>query len=92
MSWAAADQPKCRESQTEGVIETVIKPRPKDIGAFEVRRCLPSSARATVGPFVFFDEMGPAVLPPGIGLDVRPHPHINLATLTSLFDGAIHHR
>ncbi|MEO1335105.1 MAG: pirin family protein [Myxococcota bacterium] len=92
MSWAAVEQPKCREVQTDGIIETVISPRAKDIGAFEVRRCLPSSKRASVGPFVFFDEMGPAVLAPGVGMDVRPHPHVNLATLTYLFEGAIHHR
>ena len=73
-------------------IETVIVPRTRDIGGFEVRRVLPSSRRRMVGPFVFLDQMGPAVLPPGKGLDVRVHPHIGLATVTYLFDGTIIHR
>jgi len=73
-------------------METVIVPRARDIGAFEVRRSLPSSQRQMVGPFIFFDQMGPAVLSDGQGLDVRPHPHIGLATVTYLYDGCIHHR
>jgi hypothetical protein len=73
-------------------IETVVVPRTSDIGNFEVRRALPSAQRRTVGPFVFLDEMGPAVLPAGIGIDVRPHPHIGLETVTYLFDGSIMHR
>ncbi|UCH74818.1 MAG: pirin family protein [Rhodospirillales bacterium] len=73
-------------------IETVIVPRTRDIGGFEVRRVLPSSRRRMVGPFVFLDQMGPAVLPPGKGLDVRVHPHIGLATVTYLFEGTIVHR
>ena len=64
----------------------------KDIGGFQVRRLLPDLRCRSLGPFVFIDEMGPAELPPGQGIDVRPHPHINLATLTFLFDGAIAHR
>jgi len=74
-------------------IETSIVPRTRDLGGgFEVRRVLPSGERRTVGPFVFFDQMGPTVLPAGRGLDVRPHPHIGLATVTYLFDGEIIHR
>src|SRR5689334_21066934 len=71
----------------------VIVPRTRDLGdGFQVRRVLPSGQRRTVGPFVFFDQMGPTVLPAGRGLDVRPHPHIGLATVTYLFDGEILHR
>jgi redox-sensitive bicupin YhaK (pirin superfamily) len=63
--------------------DTVIVPRTRDLGeGFEVRRALPSSQRRLVGPFVFFDQMGPAVFSAGQGLDVRPHPHIGLATVT----------
>jgi redox-sensitive bicupin YhaK (pirin superfamily) len=72
--------------------ETVIVPRSRDIGGFEVRRALPSIQRRMVGPFVFFDHMGPAVFDPGRGLDVRPHPHIGLATITYVFEGEILHR
>jgi redox-sensitive bicupin YhaK (pirin superfamily) len=73
-------------------IDTVIVPRTRDIGGFEVRRVLPSVQRRMVGPFVFFDQMGPATFEAGRGLDVRPHPHIGLATVTYLFDGEILHR
>jgi redox-sensitive bicupin YhaK (pirin superfamily) len=73
-------------------VETVVVPRTSDIGNFEVRRALPSRERRTVGPFVFLDEMGPAILPAGAGIDVRPHPHIGLSTVTYLYDGAIVHR
>src|ERR1700726_2782982 len=73
--------------------EAVIIPRTRDLGdGFQVRRVLPSGQRRTVGPFVFFDQMGPFVLPAGTSLDVRPHPHIGLATVTYLFDGEILHR
>ena len=73
--------------------EAVIVPRTRDLGdGFEVRRVLPSAERRTVGPFVFFDQLGPTVLPAGKGLDVRPHPHIGLATVTYLFEGEILHR
>ncbi len=76
-----------------GPIDTVVVPRAVDLGdGFTVRRALPSAQRRMVGPFVFFDQMGPAMLEPGIGLDVRPHPHIGLATVTYLFDGEILHR
>ncbi len=73
-------------------IEAVIIPRAHDLGGFEVRRALPSTQRQMVGPFVFFDQMGPGEFLTGRGLDVRPHPHIGLATVTYLFDGAILHR
>jgi redox-sensitive bicupin YhaK (pirin superfamily) len=73
-------------------IETIITPVTHDLGAFKVRRSLPAKARTMVGPFIFVDQFGPARLAPGEGMDVRPHPHINLATVTYLFDGAIDHR
>ena len=69
-----------------------IAPVTHDLGAFKVNRTLPSKQRTMVGPFIFVDEFGPARLPAGQGMDVRPHPHINLATVTYLFDGAIEHR
>ena len=75
------------------MIDTQIVPAPRDLGdGFKVRRALPSLNRRMVGPFVFLDEMGPAKLAPGAGLDVRPHPHIGLATVTYLFDGEILHQ
>ncbi len=73
-------------------ILTTIQPVTHDLGAFEVRRVLPSPRRVMVGPFVFVDQFGPAILPPGVAMDVRPHPHIGIATVTWLFDGAIDHR
>ena len=73
-------------------IETIITPVTHDLGAFKVRRSLPAKARTMVGPFIFVDQFGPARLAPGEGMDVRPHPHINLATVTYLFDGTIDHR
>jgi hypothetical protein len=69
-----------------------IAPVTHDLGGFKVHRTLPSRERTMVGPFIFFDQMGPARLDPGTGIDVRPHPHIGLATVTYLFDGAITHR
>ena len=69
-----------------------INPVTHDLGAFKVNRTLPSRPRTMVGPFIFVDEFGPARLPAGQGMDVRPHPHINLATVTYLFEGAIEHR
>jgi len=69
-----------------------IVPVTHDLGAFKVHRTLPARERTMVGPFIFVDEFGPARLPAGQGMDVRPHPHINLATVTYLFDGAIEHR
>ena len=75
------------------MIETHIVPRVRDLGdGFSVRRALPDAQRRSVGPFVFFDQMGPVRLDPGRGLDVRPHPHIGLATVTYLLEGEILHR
>ena len=76
----------------ETAFEQVITPVTHDLGEFKVNRTLPSRPRTMVGPFIFVDEFGPARLPAGGGMDVRPHPHINLATVTYLFDGAIEHR
>lgn len=73
-------------------VEMIIEPRERDLGGFSVRRLLPFPKRRNVGPFVFFDHLGPAVLPAGKGVDVRSHPHIGLATVTWLFDGALDHR
>lgn len=73
-------------------IETVIVPRARDLGGFEVRRALPSAQRQMVGPFIFFDQMGPAEFLTGTGIDVRPHPHIGLGTVTYLMKGRLHHR
>jgi redox-sensitive bicupin YhaK (pirin superfamily) len=76
----------------ESAFHLTIEPVTHDLGDFKVRRTLPSRPRTMVGPFIFVDEFGPARLPEGQGMDVRPHPHINLATVTYLFDGAIEHR
>jgi redox-sensitive bicupin YhaK (pirin superfamily) len=76
----------------EQLILQTLQPVTHDLGGFKVHRTLPHKARTTIGPFIFFDQMGPAHLPPGGGIDVRPHPHINLATVTYLFAGAIDHR
>ncbi len=73
-------------------LEMVIAPRARDLGGFSVRRALPYVKKRAVGPFVFLDEMGPAAFAPGQGIDVRPHPHVCLATVTFLFDGEITHR
>lgn len=69
-----------------------IEPHVQDLGGFQARRLLPSDVLNMVGPFIFFDHLGPAVFPPGRGVDVRPHPHINLATVTYLFEGVLLHR
>jgi hypothetical protein len=74
------------------MIEQTITPTTHDLGQFEVRRVLPKRERTMVGPFIFVDEFGPAQLDVGSAMDVRPHPHINLATVTWLFEGAIEHR
>ncbi|MDQ9169869.1 pirin family protein [Oxalobacteraceae bacterium R-40] len=79
--------------KTDSALDIVVVPRTRDLGDhFEVRRALPTTQRRMVGPFVFFDQMGPHVFAAGAGLDVRPHPHIGLATVTYLFDGEILHR
>ena len=90
MSFHAAIEPKCTD--IDGTIELLIEPKAKDLGEFTVRRVLPSRERRMVGPFIFFDHMGPAEFPPGKGIQVRPHPHIGIATITYLFEGEIIHR
>ncbi|MBT8078154.1 MAG: pirin family protein [Gammaproteobacteria bacterium] len=90
MSFQTALEPIC--TGADGAVELVIEPRAKDLGGFTVRRVLPARDRRTVGPFIFFDHMGPAEFPPGEGIQVRPHPHIGLATVTYLFEGEIMHR
>ena len=73
-------------------VERVITGRRRDLGGFCVRRVLPAPSVQMIGPFIFFDHLGPLSLPPGAGIDVRPHPHIALATVTYLFTGHIVHR
>ncbi len=73
-------------------ISQILKPHLKNLGGFQARRCLPHGDRQMVGPFIFFDHLGPAVFPAGKGVDVRPHPHINLATVTYLLEGELMHR
>jgi redox-sensitive bicupin YhaK (pirin superfamily) len=90
MSYQPAADPTCTSSG--GSIDVVIEPHAKDLGGFSVRRVLPARERRMVGPFIFFDHMGPAEFPPGEGIQVRPHPHIGLATITYLFEGQIMHR
>lgn len=92
MSWNPALDPSCPIGDAVDAIETVIVPRARDLGGFEVRRALPAPRRQMVGPFIFFDQMGPAEFVTGKGIDVRPHPHIGLATVTYLYKGKIHHR
>lgn len=77
---------------TDDFLLQTITPVTHDLGGFKVHRTLPNRERTMVGPFLFFDQMGPAHLPPHEGIDVRPHPHIGLSTVTYLFDGAIDHR
>jgi redox-sensitive bicupin YhaK (pirin superfamily) len=90
MSYQAAEEPRCTEAK--GSVELVIEPKEKDIGEFTVRRVLPAPEKRMVGSFIFFDHMGPAEFPPGQGIQVRPHPHIGIATVTYLFEGEIMHR
>ncbi|MES3038243.1 MAG: pirin family protein, partial [Bdellovibrionota bacterium] len=80
------------QMENKSNIEMIISGREKDLGGFSVRRILPYATHRMVGPFIFFDHMGPANLKPGDGMTVRPHPHINLATVTYLFEGSIQHR
>lgn len=92
MSFFPGTDPVAGDAFACDAIQTLIIPRSHDVGGFEVRRALPSSRKRLVGPFIFFDRMGPAILRPGQAMDVRPHPHIGLATVTYLFDGQIRHR
>ena len=92
MSWNPALDLTIPIGDAVDAIETVIIPRARDLGGFEVRRALPSVARQMVGPFIFFDQFGPAEFLTGQGMDVRPHPHIGLGTVTYLLKGRIHHR
>jgi redox-sensitive bicupin YhaK (pirin superfamily) len=92
MSWNPAIEPGCPDEVGTDAIETLIVPRSRDLGGFEVRRALPAPKRQMVGPFIFFDQAGPAELLTGQGIDVRPHPHIGLATVTYLYRGDFHHR
>ena len=85
--------PECYEhEQTHGVVDAVIVPRTGDIGNFEVHRALPSKERRMVGPFIFWDQMGPGEFLSNEGVDVRPHPHIGLSTVTYLFSGTMDHK
>lgn len=92
MSWLPTDDPRPGDKRACDALEQVIVPRARDLGGFSVRRALPAAGRQMVGPFIFFDQMGPAEFLVGSGIDVRPHPHIGLATVTYLFDGEIMHR
>jgi len=92
MSWQSTEDPQPERHSARDALKTIIMPRPRDLGGFEVRRLLPAPERRSVGPFVFFDQMGPAELAPDVGIDVRPHPHIGLATVTYLFAGSMVHR
>jgi hypothetical protein len=92
MSWTPTDDPQPGDIHACDAIQQVIVPRARDLGGFSVRRALPAEGRQMVGPFIFFDQMGPAEFLIGTGIDVRPHPHIGLATVTYLFDGEIMHR
>jgi redox-sensitive bicupin YhaK (pirin superfamily) len=85
------NDPDCAPASPATVRRTV-RPKPRDLGGFEVRRVLPAPDVRSVGPFVFFDQMGPADFRPGEGIDVRPHPHVCLATVTYLFEGELMHR
>src|SRR3984893_11989175 len=91
MSWQPAQEPRATSGSGTG-LDVVIVPRMRDLGGFEVRRVLPAGERRMVGPFIFFDQLGPVTFKGGAGIDVRPHPHIGLATVTYLFEGEIQHR
>jgi redox-sensitive bicupin YhaK (pirin superfamily) len=91
MSWQPAQEPRATPGSGAG-LDIVIIPRVRDLGGFEVRRVLPAGERRMIGPFIFFDQLGPITFKAGTGIDVRPHPHIGLATITYLFEGEIQHR
>mgnify|MGYP001265809928 CR=1 FL=1 len=93
MSWLPSNDPALGDPKSCDALELVIVPRVRDLGdGFAVRRALPHGRRQMVGPFIFFDHFGPIQFVSGKGMDVRPHPHIGLATVTYLFDGSIMHR
>ena len=92
MSFFPGNDPSPGDAFACDAIELMVIPNARDIGGFEVRRALPTARRRLVGPFIFFDRMGPAILRADQALDVRPHPHIGLSTVTYLFDGKIRHR
>src|SRR5271168_5545494 len=92
MSWLASNDPVLGDARSCDALEMVSIPRVRDIGGLPVRRALPHERRQMVGPFIFFDHFGPVQFFAGQGMDVRPHPHIGLATVTYLFDGSIMHR
>jgi len=92
MSALPAAEPACTPCPETPAVELAIDGRARDLGGFQVRRILPAVERRLVGPFIFFDHMGPAHFEPGHGIDVRPHPHIGLATVTYLFEGEIDHK
>jgi redox-sensitive bicupin YhaK (pirin superfamily) len=92
MSWNPSLEPGCPDAIGIDAIETLIVPRARDLGDFEVRRALPAPKRQMVGPFIFFDQAGPAEFVTGKGVDIRPHPHIGLGTVTYLFRGEFQHR
>jgi redox-sensitive bicupin YhaK (pirin superfamily) len=92
MSFFPAKDPVFGDARSSDAIAQIIVPRSVDLGGLQVRRALPSARSRMVGPFIFFDHFGPAVFRIGDGIDVRPHPHIGLATVTYLFDGELVHR
>ncbi len=92
MSWQPSNDPVPGDARSCDAIEHVIVPRARDLGGFQVRRALPAAEKQMIGPFIFFDQMGPAEFLIGGGIDVRPHPHIGLATVTYLFEGEVYHR
>ena len=92
MSWDPTLEPQSPDVNAMDAIETVIIPRARDIGDFEVRRALQSTKRKMVGPFVFFDQVGPAEFLTNQGIDLRPYPYIGLATVTYLYKGEFQHR
>lgn len=91
MSFFPGHDPEPGDAFACDAIELMVIPNAKDLGGFQVRRALPTAKRRLVGPFIFFDRMGPAILRAGTAMDVRPHPHIGLSTVTYLFDGKIRH-
>ena len=93
MSWMPDKDPVLGDKKSCDALDLIIVPRVRDLGdGFSVRRALPHGKRQMVGPFIFFDQMGPVQFMAGQGMDVRPHPHIGLATVTYLFDGRVMHR